>query len=55
MGRSSPRWAVIESWLTTLEFELRRAGHFATGRAGRARVAAWIEDYDTARRTPRWA
>src|ERR1039457_2589708 len=42
--------AVIESWHSTLEFELRRAEHFTTKTAARARVAAWIEDYNTRRR-----
>jgi transposase InsO family protein len=42
--------AVIESWHSTLEFELRRAEHFATRAAARARVPAWIEDYNTRRR-----
>jgi transposase InsO family protein len=42
--------AVIESWHSTLEFELRRLEHFATKAAARAGVAAWIEDYNTARR-----
>ena len=42
--------AVIESWRSTLEFELRRVRHFATGAQARARVAAWIEEYNTARR-----
>jgi transposase InsO family protein len=42
--------AVIESWHSTLEFELRRAEHFATRAAARAKVAAWIEDYNTKRR-----
>lgn len=42
--------AVIESWHSTLEFELRRKEHFATRAAGRAKVAAWIEDYNTKRR-----
>src|SRR5215472_16416131 len=37
--------AVIESWHSTLEFELRRLEHFATKAAARAGVAAWIEDY----------
>ena len=32
--------AVIESWHSTLEFELRRAEHFATRAAARAGVAA---------------
>jgi putative transposase len=42
--------AVIESWHSTLEFELRRAEHFATRAAARAGVAAWIEDYNYHRR-----
>jgi putative transposase len=42
--------AVIESWHSTMEFELRRLEHFTTRAAARAAVAAWIEDYNTARR-----
>ena len=42
--------AVIESWHSTVEFELRRVEHFATRGAARARVAAWIEDYNHNRR-----
>ena len=42
--------ALIESWHSTLEFELRRVGHFATRAAARARVSTWIEDYNTRRR-----
>ena len=42
--------AVIESWHSTLEWELRRVEHFATKAQARAKVAAWIEDYNTARR-----
>ena len=42
--------AVIESWHSTLEFELRSLEHFATRAAARARVAAWIEDYNHHRR-----
>jgi transposase InsO family protein len=42
--------AVIESWHSTLEFELRRIEHFATRAQARARVAAWIEEYNTTRR-----
>jgi transposase InsO family protein len=42
--------AVIESWHSTLEFELRRIEHFITRAAARARVPAWIEDYNTKRR-----
>ena len=52
MGRpgSAPDNAVIESWHSTLEFELRRAEHFTTRAQARARVSAWIEDYNTTRR-----
>ena len=42
--------AVIESWHSTLEWELRRVEHFATKAQARAKVAAWIEDYNTTRR-----
>lgn len=42
--------AVIESWHSTLEFELRKLERFATRAQGRARVSAWIEDYNTRRR-----
>jgi len=42
--------AVIESWHSTLEFELRSVGQFQTRAAARARVAAWIEEYNTTRR-----
>ncbi len=42
--------AVIESWHSTLEFELRSVEHFATKAQARARVAAWINDYNTRRR-----
>jgi len=42
--------AVIEAWHSTLEFELRRLEHFATKAQARARVAAWIEDYNHRRR-----
>jgi putative transposase len=42
--------AVIESWHSTLEFELRRAEEFADKAAARAGVAAWIEDYNHERR-----
>jgi putative transposase len=42
--------AVIESWHSTLEFELRSVEHFPTRAAARARVSAWIEDYNTGRR-----
>jgi len=42
--------AVIESWHSTLEFELRSLEKFATRAQARAAVAAWIEDYNTVRR-----
>jgi len=42
--------AVIESWHSTLEFELRSVEYFATRAAARARVSEWIEDYNTRRR-----
>ena len=42
--------AVIESWHSALEFELRRLEHFATKAAARAGIAAWIEDYNTTRK-----
>jgi putative transposase len=42
--------AVIESWHSTLEFELRRVEHYATRAAARAGIAAWIEDYNCHRR-----
>ena len=42
--------AMIESWHSTLEFELRSAEVFATRAQARARVAAWIEEYNTSRR-----
>jgi transposase InsO family protein len=42
--------AVIEAWHSTLEFELRSLRTFATRAEARAAVAAWIEDYNNARR-----
>ena len=42
--------AVIESWHSTLEFELRRLQHFATKAQARTAVAAWIEEYNHDRR-----
>jgi len=42
--------AVIESWHSTLEFELRSLETFATKAQARAKVAAWIEDYNQHRR-----
>jgi putative transposase len=42
--------AVIESWHSTLEFELRALRQFSTRAQARAAVAAWIEDYNHDRR-----
>jgi transposase InsO family protein len=42
--------AVIESWHSTVEFELRRPQRFATEAEARATVAAWIEEYNHDRR-----
>jgi putative transposase len=42
--------AVIESWHSTLEFELRRLVSFPTRADARREVAAWIDDYNTTRR-----
>ena len=42
--------AVIESWHSTLEFELRDLEHFATKAQARRAVAAFIDDYNRDRR-----
>lgn len=42
--------AVIESWHSTVEFELRMLEHFTTKAQARRKVAAWIEDYNHDRR-----
>lgn len=42
--------AVIESWHSTVEFELRMLEHFATKAQARPRVAAWIDEYNRDRR-----
>ena len=42
--------AVIESWHSTLEFELRQLEHFTTKAQARRRVAVWIEEYNHDRR-----
>jgi transposase InsO family protein len=42
--------AVIESWHSTVEFELRQLEHFATKAQARIRIAAWIEEYNHDRR-----
>jgi putative transposase len=52
MGRpgSAPATAGSGSWHSTLEFELRSLENFTTRAAARARVSAWIEDYNQNRR-----
>lgn len=42
--------AAIESWHSTLEFELRSVERFPTKAAARGQVAAWIDDYHRERR-----
>jgi putative transposase len=42
--------AVIESWHSTLAFELRSLQQFATRAQARTAVAAWIDDYNHDRR-----
>ncbi len=42
--------AVIQSWHSTLEFELRSLVRFATKAEARAAIAGWIEDYNHNRR-----
>jgi transposase InsO family protein len=42
--------AVIEAWHSTLTFELRSLESFATKAAARARVPAWIDEYNRERR-----
>lgn len=42
--------AVIESWHSTLEFELRQLEHFTTKAQARRRLAIWIEEYNHDRR-----
>src|SRR5918993_1343108 len=42
--------AVIESWHSTLEFELRGLERFATKAQARARVAVWIDEYNRDRK-----
>lgn len=42
--------AVIESWHSTLEFELRMLEHFPTKAQARAALVDWIEDYNADRR-----
>src|SRR4051812_23540797 len=49
-GRLGLDNAVIESWHSTVEFELRQLEHFTTKAQGRRRVATWIEEYNHDRR-----
>ncbi len=42
--------AAIESFHSTLEWELRSLEDFATRSRARTRVAAWIDEYNTIRR-----
>ena len=42
--------AVIESWHSTLEFELRRDARFASRAQARRAVAEWIDEYNHDRR-----
>jgi putative transposase len=42
--------AVIESWHSTVEFELRKLEHFTTKAQARRRLAVWIEEYNHDRR-----
>jgi putative transposase len=42
--------AVIESWHSTLQFELRSLEHFTTKAEARQAVAGWIDDYNRDRR-----
>jgi transposase InsO family protein len=52
MGRAGSALdnAVVESWNSTVEFELRQLEHFATKDQARRRVAVWIEEYNHDRR-----
>jgi len=52
MGRAGSALdnAVIESWHSTVEFELRQLEHFTTRAHAHRRVAAWIEEYNHHRR-----
>ena len=52
MGRAGSALdnAVIESWHSTLEFELRSLHRFVTRAEARIAVAVWIDDYNRYRR-----
>lgn len=41
---------MIESWHSTLEWELRIQQRFATKAEARAKVAAWIDEYNRDRK-----
>ena len=41
---------MIESWHSTLEFELRGLERFATKAQARSRVASWIDEYSRDRK-----
>ena len=51
--------AAIESFYSTLEFELRKLEHSTTKAEARRRVSEWIDEYNRDPRrstgTPRWA
>jgi transposase InsO family protein len=42
--------AVIESWHSTLEFELRSCEEFPSKAAARRRIATWVDEYNRTRR-----
>jgi putative transposase len=52
MGRAGSALdnAVIESWHSTLEWELRSQQRFATKAEARVKVAAWIDEYNRDRK-----
>jgi putative transposase len=52
MGRAGSALdnAVIESWHSTVEFELRQLEHFTSKAQAHRRVAVWIEEYNHDRR-----
>jgi putative transposase len=52
MGRTGSALdnAAIESWHSTVEFELRRLEHFTTKAQARAKIAAFVDDYNQTRR-----
>ena len=46
---------MIESWHSTLEFQLQGLQRFTTRAQPRARVATWIDEYNRDRKHPRSA